>query len=184
MSTKNLELETLKVQADQMNLKYHHKIGVAKLEAMIQQRLAGVGGGDGQVEVEVPQDDKVVVMTKAQRMQIAKKKMSELVRIEITNMNPNKKAWQGELFTAGNSQIGTFRRFVPFGKPWHVERIILNVMKEKKFQYFTKGTDSKGREVQNTSLMNELNIRELPPLTPPELARLAKVQAMASREAD
>jgi hypothetical protein len=111
------------------------------------------------------------------------KEASELVRIQVTCMNPNKAEYDGEVFTAGNKVVGTFRKFVKFGVDYHVPRIIYNVLRDRKCQVFVTERDDRGRQLRRGKLINEFNIAVLEPLTKEELRDLAQRQAMAKGQA-
>lgn len=105
----------------------------------------------------------------------AKKEAEKLVRAKITCMNPNKKTYQGEYVSAGNAKIGFVKKFVLFNEPFHVPQVILNVLKEKKYQrVWTKKVD--GRNIIKTENTAEYAIEILPPLTKEELDKLAQTQ--------
>lgn len=174
------ELTTLKARADQLGIQYHPSIGVEKLRGKIAEKLEGDTQQDGTGQDE-EQDE--AAETQNQFRLRKRKEASALVRIQVTNMNPNKKDWDGEMFSAGNSIVGTYKKFVPFDTEWHVPRIILNQIKERQCQVFVTKRDSRGNNVREGKLIREFNVAELPPLTETELKELAQRQAMASGSA-
>lgn len=110
-----------------------------------------------------------------------RKEATALVRVNVMNMNPFRKEWEGDTYCVGNSVIGTIKRYVPFNTDWHVERALLNVMEERKCQIFTTRKDPRtGQEVKTPRTIKELQIAILPPLTEKELKELAQRQAMAA----
>lgn len=167
------ELESLKSRADMMGLKYHPSISLAKLREKVNASVAG--------EPEAVEHIGDAVETPTQRRNRKYKEANELVRIHVTCMNPAKKEWEGELFTAGNSLIGTFTKFVPFDVEdgWHVPRAIYNMMVDRQCQVFTSKKDARGNTVRQGKLIKEFNIRVMDALTPEELQDLAQRQAMA-----
>lgn len=168
------ELSVLKERADKMGLKYHPSTGVDKLRAKINAALE-----DTQVEEEPVATP--VKETEGKRRSRLRKEASALVRVRVTCMNPNKREWQGEIFTVSNSLVGTFRKYVPFNAEdgYHLPNIILDQLKGRKCQVFKTVNGPRGEKMRKGSLIPEFSIDVLPPLTPTELADLAKRQAMA-----
>lgn len=107
---------------------------------------------------------------------------NEQVRIRVSCLNPNKKDWQGEIFTVGNTAVGTFRKFVPFNSEegWHVPRLILQVMQERMCQIFVNKKTKNGITVREGKQIKEFAIEILPDLTQTEINELARRQAMAN----
>ena len=162
------ELTTLKERADQMGLSYHPSIGVEKLREKINDALA---------ESSEPAEPESAGA-------IRKRKRDEalaLVRIRVTCMNPNKKEWEGEIFTVSNAVVGTQRKYVPFNadEGYHVPRIILNQIKARQCQVFHTVKDERGNKTRQGKLIKEFAVEELPALTEQELKELAQRQAMA-----
>ena len=96
-------------------------------------------------------------------------------------MNPNKKEWEGEIITAGNAGVGTFKKYIPFNadEGWHVPNIIYQVLKGRECQVFSTVTGPRGNKFRKGKLIKEFAIEVLPPLTEDELKDLAQRQAMA-----
>lgn len=168
------ELSVLKERADKMGIKYHPNTGVDKLRAKINAALEDTA----EVE-EAPAEPKKE--SEQQRRSRLRKEASKLVRVRITCMNPNKREWQGEIFTVSNSLVGTFRKFIPFNaeEGYHIPNIILDQLKERKCQVFKTVNGPRGEKVRKGALIPEFSIDVLPALTETELADLAKRQAMA-----
>lgn len=167
--SKEEQLATLKARADLMGLSYHPSIGLEKLRDKIAEALA-----DEPDEEPTPE----VAPTPAVNPKVQMKRDAlKLVRIRVTCMNPNKKEWEGEPITAGNSLIGSVTKFVAYNVEYHVPQIILNVLKSRKCQVFHTVTENK-RKVRRGKQVNEFAIEILDPLTPQELHDLAQVQAM------
>ena len=173
------ELTTLKARAEQLGISFHPSIKLEKLRDKINAKLEG----DSEEEAE-----EVVVAAGAPKgetqseLRLRKRKeASELVRIRVTCMNPAKKEWDGEIITAGNSAVGTFKKYVPFNNEdgWHVPRIIYNQLLERKCQIFITDKDGRGNKVRKGKMIREFAIEVLPQLTPAELRDLAQRQAMA-----
>lgn len=195
------ELDSLKERADQLGITYHPSIGVDKLREKVNASLnpktpeespepTKDEGDTGKHETPGPapvvQEDQAPVeqAESAAQFRLRKKKeASELVRIQVTNMNPNKRDYDGEIFSAGNTIVGTFKKYVPFDTEWHVPRIILNMIKQRQCQVFVNRKDPRGGTVKEGKLIREYNVTELEPLTGAELKELAQRQAMAAGNA-
>jgi hypothetical protein len=103
----------------------------------------------------------------------------------VTCMNPNKREWEGEIFTTGNMVVGTFKKYVPFETVWHVPQIILTMMRQRKCQVFHTVTDKRtGTKSRRGKMVNEFAVEVLPELSDTELQDLAQRQAMANGTAD
>ena len=180
------ELTELKKRADLMGIEYHPKISVEKLRARIKAQLSD------EAYVDVPDDDEVIAATSAKRelkfkpetqAEIAerlRKEAQRLVRVRITCMNPNKKDWDGEIFTVSNSVVGTLRKYVPFNAEdgWHIPSMMLDFLRDKQFvQHYVEKKN--GQEINRHKLVKEFAIEVLEPLTQEELKELAQRQAMA-----
>lgn len=106
----------------------------------------------------------------------------ELVRIVVTNMDPAKKEWEGEIIGAGNGLVGTVTKYIPYGadEGWHVPRILYNVIRDRMAQIFVTVTDPVSKQkVRKGKLIKAFAIDVLDPLTPEELKELAERQAAA-----
>lgn len=170
------ELTTLKARADQMGISYHPSIGLEKLREKVNAYLAAENP-----EPEVPAVvEGAPVESEAERRGRKRREANELVRVRVTCMNPAKSEWEGEIFTAGNSLVGSFTKFVPFNadEGWHVPRIILNQILQRQCQIFTTVRDSRGNSTRKGKLIKEFAVEIMDPLTPEELAELATRQAM------
>lgn len=168
------ELTTLKARADMLGVPYHPSISVAKLREKVN---AAMQGEAPKVEAVAPAEETI-----GQKRRRMKEEMLALVRIRLTCMNPAKKEWPGEILTVGNALIGSVKRYVPFNAQengWHVEKILLQLLKDRKCQIFQTVKEN-GREVRQGRLIPEFAIEELPPLTKKELDELARRQALAN----
>ena len=101
----------------------------------------------------------------------------KLVRVIITPMESTKAAnLESDMFCAGNSAVGTVKRTIPFGEEWHVEQILLNSIKEKKYQMFVTKKNAQGVTLTSAKLVPAYSISYLDPLTSEELDALADRQ--------
>lgn len=173
------ELTTLKARADQMGISYHPSIGVDKLREKIKATLESDGPVEQEDQADAPKAK--VVETVAQKRARLKREAEKLVRIRVTCMNPAKREWEGEIFTAGNSLVGTQKKYVPFNADdgWHVPHIIYKQIKQRKCQVFVSRRTKDGQTVREGKLISEFAVEVLPPLTSVELKELARRQAMA-----
>lgn len=170
------ELTTLKARADLLGLKYHPSISVEKLR----EKVAAAVAADTPPEPE-PVVVEPAAESAAERRGRKRKEANELVRVRVTCMNPAKAEWEGEIFTAGNSTVGSFSKFIPFNadEGWHVPRIILNQIQQRQCQIFVSVRDARGNTTRKGKLIKEFAVEVMPQLTPKELADLAQRQAMA-----
>lgn len=195
------ELTLLRQRADKLGIKYHHKAGVEKLKGLINDKLSGKSEEKEKSEevVDTPvtkaKDDvdlsrwlnqdprkggktgRVHLETEKQRKQRLRREATKLVRVNVAQMNPNKRDWEGEIFSVGNSVVGTHKKYVQFNTPWHVPYIIYLHMKERMCQIFTNGRDDKGNKIRVPKMIKELNVELLDDLSPEELKQLAVKQA-------
>jgi len=188
------ELDLLKKRADQMGLKYHHKIGAVKLNKLIQEKM-----GQETIEETFPEEELSVSNptptyapdvpkrsplkeTKGQRKARLRKEASKLVRIRVTCMNPAMKDYEGQMYTVGNGTVGMFTKYIPFNAEdgWHVPTIIYKHLQERKCQVFQTVKGPRGNKIRKGKLIKELSIELLPPLTGKEMNELARKQAMAN----
>lgn len=104
------------------------------------------------------------------------KRAMRLVRCQIACNNPNKKDYQGEIFSARNKFIPEVKKFIPFNVPTHVPTILLNMIKEKKLQTFVSEKLPNGMQTKRSKLIPEYNIQVLAPLTPEEFNAIRQKQ--------
>lgn len=182
----NSEMEqtiaSLKKRADLLGIKYKSNVSIATLQKAISEKLeepTGTDEEDTETEAQTTSTGTKAkaAPTKAELTEAAHKEAMKLVRVIITPMEATKATnLESELFCAGNSVVGTIKRTIPFGVEWHVERILLNSIKEKKYQMFTSKKGAQGVDVTSTRLVPAYSITELPPLTQEELDKLADMQ--------
>ena len=158
-------------QADTLGLNYPRNIPTEKLKQIVGNKLR-------QLRSQKPSTN-----------QVAAKQfddMRALVRIQVHVLNPAKQSWTGEIFTVGNDVIPHMTRFIPFNAVdgiWHVERMFVEMLKNRKYQsmveYSGSGKDPKkyGVDYSRNKLLPEFAITELPPLTEQELEDLGLNQA-------
>lgn len=184
-------IERVRAQADSLGIPYHHRAGVAKIEESIKVHLEANPTTSGEVAETAPDSANIPqpppyeepmsqAVYDAQQRAISKRTVGRLKRVRLQNMNPSKKEWPGELISVGSAKLGTFKKYIPFdGKPYHIPEIIYNVLKEKQCTVFSTVKDDRGTDRRQGRLVNEYAIEDLTPLTPEELADLARRQALA-----
>lgn len=172
------ELTLLKQRAQTLGIKFHPSIGLESLRSKVS---AALTGEDAEEAAEEPVPEAPAAEYRIQMRNRLRKEASALVRVRITCMNPNKKEWKGEIFTASNSIVGTFRKYVQFNteEGWHVPQIILNMIKARQFQTFYTIKNERGVAVRKGKLVPEFAVEVLPPLTEKELLELSRRQALA-----
>lgn len=169
------EIDALKARASVLGIDFHPNIGVDKLKERLAAAMAP------KVESADASAEPAKVATKRDEIARSKKAATQLLRVRLTCMNPNKKEWEGEVFSAANSQIGTQKKYVPFNVVWHVPRIILNLIEERKCQVFYTEIDARTKEkTRRGKQQKEFAIEYLDPLTEKELRELAQRQQMAN----
>jgi hypothetical protein len=204
------ELALLKGRAKLLGIQHSGNIGLAALKEKIAAKMAEGDAGDNSGVAPVPDAITVAIpaptaaptitpapapavaasapLTAAQEKAQLRRKMlreeSALIRLRITNLNPQKKDLPGEIFTVANELIGTFRKFIPYGEAsengYHVPMFIYRQLKDRKFLHIRTVKDKRtGTPRVITSWQREFALEELPPLTEEELKDLATAQAAA-----
>ncbi len=171
-------LQALKNKADMLSITYHPSIGLDKLKEKVDAKMAE------QPTVDPLDSGTVPVITGGKSNLVKRKDATRLVRVMVNSRDPNKKDWPGEIISVGNSTLGFFKKYIPYGAEWHVPQIILNTLRDKKVQVFIPKVDSKGNKTKVPKLINAYNIEELEPLTAQELAELATAQQASGRIED
>lgn len=167
------ELSALKARADLLGIQYHPSIGLEKLREKVNTALnAKTPAEEAKSAEEQEAAERVRLLEEA----------TKLVRIRVNCMNPAKKEWQGEIFSVGNSIVGTHKKFVPYNSEegWHVPHIIYQHLVARECQIFVTVRDERGNSRRQGKLIKEFSVDLLPPLTAEELAELARRQAMAN----
>jgi len=189
------ELTLLKQRAKTMGITHHPSIGIEKLKEKINAKLEGDNIADAihekQLEntahlqntrseqIETPAQKALREKRVKEGMQ--RKKATRMIRVRVANMNPNKKEWEGEIFTVSNRVVGTIKKYVPYNNEsgWHIPYMLYLMLKEKDCQVFHTTKGPRGNKIRKGKLIKEFAIEVLPPLTMEELKDLATQQAMA-----
>lgn len=163
------ELQSIKDQLDSLGVTYHPNTGIEKLKTLLAK--ATVNEKEETVSTkETKSETKLTPMEEATR----------LIRVIVTPVDPMKKLSQGEIFTVSNDVIGTICKYIAFNTEdgYHVPKIILDMLKEKKYTAIIQ-TKGSGDTKTTTRELPAFNIVELEPLTQKELDALAAKQSSA-----
>ena len=186
------ELQLLKNRAKMMNIKFNANIGIQALKDKINNTLSDEPTDEVPETVEEATQEEVVKTPKLSARAIAskakqarKKEMGKLIRIRLSSNNPAHKEHQGYLANVGNSEVGQYKKFIPYDTDWHVPYFVFqNLKNERFFQAFVeKRNATTGRKTKKSVIKKEFVIEELTPLTKKELSDLAQHQ-IANRSLD
>jgi len=190
------ELTMLKERATLMGIRFSPNIGVETLKAKIEEKkLAAENKNSASPAYAQEEYETIEAAERASREKMIapmqaptpgqlkaarRDKALQLVRVRIANMNPLNSGLKGDIFSAGNSELGMIKKFVPFNAEhgWHIPQILLDVIQNKKFMthYEVKIGNKK---IKRNRLVPEYSVEILPPLTPEELDALKQRQMMA-----
>jgi hypothetical protein len=115
----------------------------------------------------------------AGRQKVLRKREAEkLVRVIVTNRNPMKQSWDGEIISVSNDIGVNVRKYVPFGltSGYHLPQIMVNVLRDKQCTVFVNRKGRDGKMISEAKLIKEYGIEILPDLTKEELEELADDQ--------
>lgn len=193
----DLKLQHVRQQADEIGVKWHHKHKIETIQKNIDVFLESENPSietvlpmpSKEVPVRTEQQERwlakeVIPVTeanfKAEQRRLDKRKCASLIHCKITCLNPEKRNWNGEFISVGSAKLGTFKKYIPFdGKPYHIPKIIFDMLSEKKCTVMQKGVDDRGVKATIPSQSAEFNIEVLDPLTLEELDDLRIQQALA-----
>lgn len=178
--------DELKVRAEELGLSYNSNIKTDALSELITNAENGLTPeivaaakeaeevtkklvAEKPVEVVVENKAKTVGQVKAE----ARKNALKLVRCVVASMDKDKADLSGEIISCGNSMTGMIKKFIPFGKEWHVPTVILETLKDKKMLMTRDRRTEKGT-VKEHYEVSQYNVQILPDLTQEELNRLLK----------
>lgn len=177
------ELALLKEQANVLGIKFNANIGLDKLRAKVLAVQKGTSEDEEEEDLESTEEEvtKVVKETETQKRTRIAKEALQLVRVQVTCLDPGKASNQGELITVCNKYIKRMCKFVLFNKPYHIPQMMLDTLKEARFTIqVTEKRD--GREFKRMAQVPKYSVEILPALTESELARLAKTQALREND--
>jgi len=179
--------DELKVRAEELGLSYNSNIKTDALAELITNAENGLtpeivaAAKEAEevakklVEKQVAEVAPVVNQAKTvgQVKAEARKEAMKLVRCVVTSMDKDKADLSGEIISCGNSMTGMIKKFIPFGKEWHVPTVILETLKDKKMLMTRDRRTDKGT-VKEHYEVSQYNVQILPDLTQEELNRLLK----------
>jgi len=180
------ELTLLKQRATTLGISFSNNIGVEKLKERINEKLSGNAPEDNeedeeQVNALTGQPVKTKAQSKGDIRNQIKKDAEKLIRLRITNLDPKKAKWPGEIITVANEFIGTISKYVPFGEVtedgYHVPNAIYKKLKKRKFLdiRIIKQRGKPDRVIERW--VPEFALEVLPQLTEAQLKKLAAAQA-------
>lgn len=179
----DLPIAQLKKKATLLGIEFKGNISASALAELVEAKLnAPVGGGNEEASQDTGKSEpkgtaKQTADAEADQRQTDYNAAMKLIRVIITPMEATKASnLESEIFCAGNSAVGTVKRTIPFGVEWHVEQILLNSIKEKKYQQFISKKNAAGIPITTARLVSAYSISVLDPLTPEELKELADLQ--------
>lgn len=175
------ERDILVTRANQLGIKFSPNIGTDTLRERVSAALndePAAAPAEAEGELSTQEIHRRIRETQ-------KKEQLKLVRLRITNLNPNKKELMGEIFTVANNHVGIVKKFVPYGEAtedgYHVPYIIYTQLKSRRFLNIkTKRNRQTGQIEVEQNWAPEFALEVLDPLTPEQLRQLANRQAAAA----
>jgi hypothetical protein len=174
-----------RLKADELGITYHHNANDATIQKMIDahavEEFDPNKKPDNIMSLEecAPMDPEEFER-RYNNLGDKRKECNRLIRCRIQCMDPQKREWPGEIISVGSAKLGTFKKYIPFNsaEPYHIPKIIYDVLVEKKCTIFYTDTDERGNKVRVGHLKNAYAIEVLDPLTPDELSHLGRTQAL------
>jgi hypothetical protein len=179
-----MKFQHLKDIAAKLNITYRGNVGSIKLEQMIRDYCEENNLSFDEIvqETEMDTEDSIITFDELENQNKNKNAVNvqhealRLVRCIITCNNKNKTSYTGEIFSASNAVIPEVKKFVQFGSPTHIPVILLNMIKEKKVQVYSKKRQQNGDMITVANEVPEYNIQLLDPLTGKELEAIKQKQ--------
>lgn len=153
------ELELLKEQATLAGLSFKPNATVKALKKLLAEQYR---------EDSVSEENQARFDLEAENL--------KLIKVIITPNDANKRLQTGEIFCAGNSMLGTIKRYVPFGQEWLIENMLLKSIQEREYQLLIPRKTEKDEEFVESKLLPAYQIQILPNPTKEEIEQLAKLQ--------
>ena len=180
------ERQILMERADKLGITYSKNIGLETLRERVRAKQ------DGESEPET-EEDVEEAMSIAARKNLTRKEIiqenTRLIRVRISNLNPAKRNWPGEVLVVGNAYMGTIRKYIPYGEAtdngYHIPNALYKNIVNRKFNQITTSRDPRtGANVVRNRMVREFSIEILPPLTQEQLDKLAQDQRNTGRLGD
>ena len=179
-------LALIKQKADTVGVAYTAGDTVETIRAKINAKLNDEPKAEEKSAEVVSASGSPAPKTKQELRQEAILDATRLIRVRITNMDPRKADLPGEFFTVSNGVVGTIQRYIPYSEQedgWHVENMLLEMLKEKQFYQLRPRKGPNGTVLPDGRWVKEFAIEILEPLTQEELRILANKQAAAAGQA-
>lgn len=188
-------IQELKNLALHLGIEFHHALGEEKLKAKIEDYCLAAGTTlEAELEAmpsdsNLTDEEKFIRSLKGKSFSKApnsaakkdtQKRLKESminVRCIINPNNPSLIKKNGDIFSVGNAVGTDFKKFIPYGVKTHIPKILLDSIKERKYQTFKidkKGPN--GIEIKRSVIMDEFNITILPPLSTQEFNAIKQRQ--------
>lgn len=180
-------LKLLKAEADELGLEYPKNITADVLEAKIDAYRAELQAKANEPKEEKepePEEDKDTVVVQAYNPSVVGRVRDEAfkqIRFKLIVNDPSLQEATGIQVTAGNDIVGHVTRVIPTNaEVWHAEAIIVEHLKNQRFQQFKTKTNNRGIQYMDNRdavLIPRFTIIELAPLTEQELEDLRRLQS-------
>lgn len=181
-------IDILKERARKMGITFSPNIGADTLAKKIADHDVDT---QGIVSNMVEEDEAISAQTgklakpiTARELSIrARKDAQKLIRVNVMPNDPMKAQMLGELIFAGNTQIGTLGKLIPFGTPkgYHIPVMLYKILKEKTFTFFIVKRDNFGNDIVRAVQRPAYNIEVLNPLSEKAIKRIADRQEAQAR---
>jgi len=206
------DIETLRVQATELGIKFSGNTGAKTLQEKITREMtrpqnASVVLGDDEPLPEIMPKARMpeapLTLARLQTMnvqdvspqnqvlirQIVRAKALVLRRVQITNLDPQDAELSGAVITVMNKYTGKVSKFVPFGEGsengYHVPQILLNHLLAQKFVLRKPNKGGQfGVKTYKSTMVPKFAITILPDLTKDELKALADRQSASQAISD
>ena len=165
------ELEALKAEGEKLGLTISPNIGLDTLRNKIEEAKKSETTTEEENEENEETKQEAETVKKNQEKMKKIKDMSRLIRVIVTNNNPDKTNVTSEIHSAGN-KYEKVTKAVKFNEPWHIPVVIYEKLKEQKLTRFISKKDSRGREFKEATTIPAYNIQVLENLTEEEVKEL------------
>lgn len=181
-------IDILKERARKMGITFSPNIGAETLAKKIADHDVDTQGIVSNLVEEAEADSiktgKLVKPLSSRELSIrARKNAQQLIRVNVMPNDPMKAQMLGELIFAGNTQIGTLGKLIPFGTPkgYHIPVMLYKILKEKTFTFFIVKRDNFGNDIVRAVQRPAYNIEVLKPLSEKGIKRIADRQEAQAR---
>lgn len=176
-------LDNLKLQADSLGVKYSPTIGQETLAKRVNEAILEKIENTRKVAVKrtAPKNEEESLADERSRKY---KAATRLVRVQATCFDVRRKDKKGEYIMGGNALVGTIRKYIEFGVPWHMPKILVDLMKEREHQEWINGKTQFGITQKISRMVKTYAVQDLDVLTTVELKNLADQQALANNIKD